>query len=106
MTKLQTMLGGSAVVAVLALVGCGKNKAVVAMEEYADKVCACKDGECVKKEADAFAKKAEELKDAKGSDADAKAIEDAMKKALDCSMKIALKDVPGAGKEDKKDEKK
>jgi hypothetical protein len=106
MTKLQMVLGGSAVVAVFALAGCGKNKAVVATEEYSEKVCACKDADCVKKESEAFAKKAEEMKDAKGSDADAKAIEEAMKKALDCSMKVAMKDMPGAGKEDKKDEKK
>jgi hypothetical protein len=109
MTKLQTVLGGSAMVAMFALVGCGKNKAVVATEEYAEKICACKDAECAKKEGEAFAKKAEELKDAKGSEADAKAIEEAVKKALDCSMKIAMKDMPGAGgdkKDEKKDEKK
>lgn len=106
MTKLQMVLGGSAMVAMFALVGCGKNKAVVATEEYAEKLCACKDADCAKKEGEAFAKKAEELKDAKGSEADAKAIEEAVKKALDCSMKIAMKDMPGADKGDKKDEKK
>ncbi len=106
MTKLQMILGGSAVVAVFALVGCGKNKAVAATEEYAEKVCACKDADCLKKENEAFTKKAEELKDAKGSDADMKAIEEAGKKVVDCTMKITMKDVPGAGKEDKKDEKK
>jgi hypothetical protein len=94
MTKLQVFLGGAAAIATLALAGCGKNKAVVASQEYADKICGCKDVECAKKESEAFGKKAEELKDLRGSDADAKEIEAAMKKALDCSMKLALKDVP------------
>lgn len=102
MTKLQVVLGGSVMLATLALAGCGKNKAVVAAEEYTAKICACKDVECAKKESEAFGKKAEELKDVRGSDADAKAIEESMKKALDCSMKLALKDVPAEGKKDEK----
>lgn len=106
MTKLQMILGGSAVVAVFALTGCGKNKAVAFAEEYAEKMCACKDADCAKKVGEDMAKKADEIKDAKGSEADAKLVEEAMKKGMECSMKIAMKDMPGAGKDEKKDEKK
>ncbi len=100
MTKLHVVVGGCAVVAMFALVGCGKNKAVAATEELADKVCACKDADCVKKETDAYSKKREELKDEKGSEADAKALEEAYKKALDCAQaKGSSKGAPGAGGE-------
>ena len=97
MTKLHVVVGGCAVVAMFALVGCGKNKAVAATEELADKVCACKDAECVKRETETYSKKRDELKDEKGSEADAKAMEDAYKKALDCAQaKGAAKAPAGA----------
>ena len=105
MTKLQMILGGSAVVAVFALTGCGKNKAVAFAEEYSEKMCACKDADCAKKVGEDMAKKADEIKDVKGSESDAKLVEEAMKKGMDCSMKIVMKDMPGA-KDDKKDDKK
>ena len=62
--------------------------------------------ETVKKVGEDMSKKADEIKDAKGSEADAKLVEEAMKKGLECSMKIVMKDMPGAGKDEKKDEKK
>ncbi len=103
MTKLQGILGGSAVLAVLALAGCSKNKAVVFAEEYADKTCACKDADCVKRVSEEMGKKAGEMKDARGSADDAKLVESAMKRGVDCAAKLAA---TGAGTDDKKEEKK
>jgi hypothetical protein len=76
-----------------------KSPAVAASEAYATKVCKCKDADCVKDASDAFAKEAEKLRDVKGSEADARLIEAAVKRALDCSMKTIMKESgsPGAG---------
>lgn len=111
MTQWKMLLGGSAIVAISALTGCGKNKLVEATEQYADKICACKDLDCTKKESEAYGKVLETHKDAKGTDDDIKAMEAAGKKALDCTTKLAsaaMKDAEkgAGGGAEKKEEKK
>jgi hypothetical protein len=98
---------GTMILATVALAGCGKNKLVKATEDYADKTCACKDMDCVKKETDAYGKVVDESKDSRGSDDDVKAIEAAGKKASDCITKLATAGAgaPADKKEDKKEEK-
>jgi hypothetical protein len=97
---------GSMIFALVALAGCGKNKLVKATEDYADKTCACKDMDCVKKETEAYSKVVDESKDSRGSDDDVKAIEAAGKKASDCVTKIATAGAGGGAKDDKKEDKK
>lgn len=72
----------------LLIIGCGKNKAVTAAEDYATKACACRDAKCATDAMAAYAAKAKDLKDATGIDADIKAIMDADTKATACIAKV------------------
>jgi hypothetical protein len=64
------------------------NVAVLATERYTRRVCACRDADCVKAESEVFTRQAERLKDAKGTEEDAHAIEGATKRAMDCIVRI------------------
>jgi hypothetical protein len=87
------MMTRKLVVAMLVTVGlaagCGKNKAVQAAEDMADEVCACKDAAC----AAAAAKKGQEalmgmMKDARGTESDAKALLAAGERMQECVKKL------------------
>jgi hypothetical protein len=69
--------------------GCGKSKAVAAVTEAADAVCACKDAKCVQ---DAMKKLSEagdksDMKDISADDA--KAIGEQTQRMTDCAKKAA-----------------
>jgi hypothetical protein len=74
----------ASMLSVLALGGCGKNKAVKATEDLADAVCACKDIAC----AGETAKKGQEelmgMLDEKGTQSDLDAIMEATKRMQKC----------------------
>lgn len=94
MKSLQLTLGALSIVGLLLTPACGKNKAVASAEDFATAACACKDAKCAMDASVAFAAKAEELKDATGSEADIKAITAAGEKATACIAKLAAADVP------------
>lgn len=98
MKSLQLTLGALSIVGLLFTTGCGKNKAVVAAEDFATKACACKDAVCAMNAAVAFTAKAEEHKDARGSEADIKAINVASDKATACIAKLTPADATAAAK--------
>jgi hypothetical protein len=84
-------LGASLVGVLFLSLGCGASEAAKKMEEWADKVCACKDMDCIQK----VQKEQEEWISKNGqahagaSEADAKKVEAATKKMTDCVTKIA-----------------
>ena len=88
MKSLQLTIGALSVAGLILITGCGKHKAVTAAEDYATKVCACKDAKCATEAMAAYAAKAKDLKDATGTDADIKAILDADTKATACIAKV------------------
>lgn len=79
-----------AAVAALALgFGCSKNKAVKAMEDWADEVCDCKDAKCAMEVAQKGTKLMKEYADAEGTESDMKAILAAGHRAQDCVKKLS-----------------
>ena len=89
MKLLKIMVATLSLGALLAAGGCGKNKAVAAAEKMATDVCACAQEVVVK-----AAKDMEKFKDAKGSEADAKAIVEAGTKMQKCMEKLATGAMP------------
>ena len=84
-------LGASLIGALFLSLGCGGNDAVKKMEEMAEKVCACKDMDCmqkVQKEAEEWAK-TQPKEEPKVSDEEKKKVEAATKKMTECAMKLA-----------------
>ncbi|MCB9548890.1 MAG: hypothetical protein H6706_24055 [Myxococcales bacterium] len=73
------------------LFGCGKNEAVVAAEQMAEAVCACKDMACAQKASQEQAEKLMKFKDKKGTEADVEAIKKAGEKTAEC-LKNIIKD--------------
>lgn len=62
--------------------------AVAAVRRYERRVCACADASCAQQATDDFSAEVERFKQTKGSDADARDIEESMKRALDCNMRL------------------
>jgi hypothetical protein len=75
--------------ALLLVAACGKNRAVQAVEELAQAVCACADRACAD---DLIAKAAErfatELAEARGTEADVQAIQAAEARIAACKKKL------------------
>ena len=94
MKLLKIMVATLSLGALLAAGGCGKNKAVAAAEKMATDVCACKDLNCAQEVVVKAAKDMEKFKDAKGSEADAKAIVEAGTKMQKCMEKLATGAMP------------
>ena len=89
------LAGLLSITAVLFLAGCGKNKSVLAMEEFAEKTCACKDAKCLadlSKDQAAMTKATQE--NPPTSEGDAKAYAAASTKMVECQTKIAMSGMP------------
>jgi hypothetical protein len=73
----------------VSLAACSNAKAVKAMDDVANQMCACKPGDakCLGDAQQALQDTAAKLKDEKGTDSDKKKIEAALKKATDCYEK-------------------
>jgi hypothetical protein len=74
--------------ALLLGLGCGKNKAVKAMDDWADEVCACETAQCALDAANRGTKMMQEMRDVEGTESDLKAITAAGKRAQDCARKL------------------
>lgn len=77
----------------LATTACGKSKALMAVEEYEQTACACKDAACVTDAAKKFSAKASDM--ATASSGEAEAITKATTNATTCMTKISMAGVPG-----------
>ncbi len=75
-----------------AATGCGKSKALLAVEEYEKAACACKDATCATTAAKAFADKSADM--ATASSGDAEAITKASTAAAACVTKAAMAGMP------------
>ncbi len=95
MKNIKLLLGTLAVSSLL-LVGCGKNEAVKAAEEWADAVCKCKDADCAMKASVEGNEKMQKFRDAKGTKEDAEKIMAAGKKVQECLQKTMSAGVPEA----------
>jgi hypothetical protein len=77
---------GTLVFGALLAGGCGKSAGLKAIEEMADKVCACKDAECAQKVmTEAFAKN----KDTKAKKSEEEALKKATMRAMECAAKMS-----------------
>jgi len=72
--------------------GCGKSKALMAVEEYEKDTCACKDAACVAEAAKKYAAHASDM--ASASSGETEAITKATTHASECATKIAMSGVP------------
>ena len=77
----------------LATTACGKSKALMAVEEYEQTACACKDVACVTGATKKFSEKASDMSTA--SSGEAEAITKATTNASACVTKISMAAVPG-----------
>lgn len=83
------------------VVGCGKNKMLVAAEAYEKEACACKDAACGTAASTKFAEaSAKDAADVPTSGGDAEAYTKAVSNATACVTKAAMAGIPGmpAGK--------
>lgn len=81
---------GMLAVALVALVGCGKNEAVKAAEDMADAVCECKDLACAQKASNEGSEKLMKLAESsRGTEDDAKKIMAAGERAADCIARLS-----------------
>lgn len=76
----------------LATTGCGKSKALMAVEEYEQTACACKDVACVTTASKKFSEKAGDM--ATASSGEAEAITKATTNATTCVTKISMAGIP------------
>ena len=76
----------------LATTACGKSKALMAVEEYEQTACACKDAACVSAASKKFSDKAGDM--ATASSSEAEAISKATTNATTCVTKISMAGVP------------
>jgi hypothetical protein len=86
---------------VLSLVGCGKNKMLIAAEAFEKEACACKDVACGTAASTKFAEAtAKDATSVPTSGGDAEAYTAAVAKATECVTKAAMAGIPGmpAGK--------
>jgi hypothetical protein len=74
--------------------GCGKSKAVLAVEEYEKAACACKDAACATAASQAYAAKSADM--ATAGSGDTEAITKATTNAAACVTKAAMAGMPGA----------
>ena len=77
----------------LATTACGKSKALMAVEEYEQNACACKDAACVTEASKKFSAKASDM--ATASSGEAEAISKATTNATTCVSKISMVGIPG-----------
>jgi hypothetical protein len=77
----------------LATTACGKSKALMAVEEFEQTACACKDAACVSEASKKFTAKASDM--ATASSGEAEAITKATTNASTCVTKISMAGVPG-----------
>lgn len=77
----------------LATTACGKSKALLAVEEYEQAACACKDVACVTSATKKFSEKASDMATASGGEAEA--ITKATTNATTCVTKISMAGMPG-----------
>jgi hypothetical protein len=77
----------------LATTACGKSKALMAVEEYEQTACACKDVACVTGATKKFSEKASDM--ATASSGEAEAITKATTNATGCVTKISMAGMPG-----------
>lgn len=76
----------------LATTACGKSKALMAVEEYEQAACACKDVACVTDATKKYSAKASDM--ATASSGEAEAITKATTNASTCVTKISMAAVP------------
>jgi hypothetical protein len=82
--------------AVLTLVGCGKNKLLVAAEAYEKEACACKDTACATAATMKFSEAtAKDATSVPSSGTDAEAYSKAVTNATACVTKAAMSAIPG-----------
>lgn len=80
----------------LGVAGCSENKAVKVATEAADAVCKCETAKCARaKFAEGSQKVLEVLKDAKGSEDDAKKVVAQQKRARTCMRKLVAAKAKG-----------
>lgn len=91
MMKLVCALGVGSVLVFSA--GCGKSKALLAVEAYEKDTCACKDAACVSAAAKKFADNAKDMASASGGETDA--IAKATAAATNCALKASMAGIPG-----------
>jgi hypothetical protein len=77
----------------LATTGCGKSKALQAVEEYQAAACACKDTACATAATTKYAARSADM--ATASSGEAEAITKATSAATECVTKLAMAGVPG-----------
>ena len=77
----------------LATTACGKSKALMAVEEYEQTACACKDIACVTGATKKFSEKASDM--ATAGSGEAEAITKATTNSSACVTKISMAGVPG-----------
>lgn len=90
MMKLVCALGVGSVLVFSA--GCGKSKALLAVEAYEKAACACKDVACTTAAAKKFADSAKDMASASSGEADA--ITKATAAATNCALKAAMAGIP------------
>ncbi len=88
---IKKLLVANLLAASLLVAGCGKNKAVKAMEDLADEVCACKDTNCAMEAMKNLQAKMKDLMDEKGTQSDVEAIQAASKKMQGCVQSLGKK---------------
>jgi hypothetical protein len=80
---------GMLALALVAVVGCGKNEAVVAAEDMADAVCKCKDLACAQQASSEGSERLMKLAESsRGTEDDAKKIMAAGQRAADCIERL------------------
>lgn len=94
MKNLKSIVLGLGLTATFVLAGCGSD-GMAELEKGVDKICACKDSECVKK-ATADLEKTLKGKDKPTSESDLKKLGELTTKMMKCSTDIAMKEVKGA----------
>jgi hypothetical protein len=95
----KTMIGG-ALVASLALAGCGKaDEALKELEALKKDACACKDADCANKVQEKFETWAKKHADTKGSQSQADKAGKIAEEISECMMKA----MTGGGEEEKKE---
>jgi hypothetical protein len=77
----------------LVATGCGKSKALLAVEEYEKNTCACKDAACVGEAAKKYGEHAKDMATASSGETDA--ITKATTAATECATKISMAGIPG-----------
>lgn len=90
MMKLVCALGVGSVLVFTA--GCGKSKALLAVEAYEKDTCACKDAACVAAAAKKFSENAKDMATASSGETDA--ITKATTAATDCALKATMAGIP------------